>query len=35
MVEKEAMVCLLGFNFLSEEKKKQPYDFDMNVDLNL
>ena len=35
MVEKEAMVGLLGFNLLSEEKKKQPFDFDLNIDLNL
>ena len=35
MVEKEPMVHLLGFNLLSKEKKRKPFDFDVNVDLNL
>ena len=29
------MVHILGFNFLSKEKKRKPFDFDVNVDLNL
>ena len=29
------MVRLFGFNLLSQEKKKQSFDFDLNVDLNL
>ena len=35
MVENEPMARLLGFNFLSKEKKRKPFDFDVNVDLNL
>ena len=30
MVEKEPMVRLLGFNLLSKEKKRKPFDFNVN-----
>ena len=35
MVEIEPVVYLLCFNFLSEENKKNPFDFDVDVDMNL
>ena len=35
MEEKEPMVCLLRFNLLSKEKKRNHFDFDVNVDINL